>query len=169
VKIRLNGTVEECEETVDLLRSIMLIESVEPVIDIRSAGVQFCGAPVTLMSEGVEALLNRCGESVETILRRRVGSRPIAERGMTGPRGSQSGLKNQRRGQIRRAMFRVATRRGSRTCSGSRRVHSARAACGCRRTPRQRTGGTVRRGPRATPASRAASAREALVSLRCLA
>ena len=36
------------------------------VIDIRSAGLQFRGAPVTLMSEGVEALFRRCGQSVET-------------------------------------------------------------------------------------------------------
>ena len=36
------------------------------MIDISAAGLQFRGAPVTLMSEGVETLLYRCGESVET-------------------------------------------------------------------------------------------------------
>ena len=36
------------------------------MIDIGGAGVQFRDAPVTLMSEGVAALLRRCGESVET-------------------------------------------------------------------------------------------------------
>lgn len=36
------------------------------MIDISSAGLQFRGAPVTLMSEGVEALLRRCDESVES-------------------------------------------------------------------------------------------------------
>jgi hypothetical protein len=36
------------------------------VIDISSAGLQFRGAPVTLMSEGVEALLRRYDLSVET-------------------------------------------------------------------------------------------------------
>lgn len=36
------------------------------VIDISSLGLQFRGAPVTLMSEGVEDLLRRSGESVET-------------------------------------------------------------------------------------------------------
>ena len=36
------------------------------VIDISSAGLQFRGAPVTLMSEGVEALFRRCGQSTET-------------------------------------------------------------------------------------------------------
>jgi hypothetical protein len=33
--------------------------ALEPVIDISSAGFQFRGAPVTLMSEGVEALFGR--------------------------------------------------------------------------------------------------------------
>ena len=36
------------------------------MIDISSAGIQFRGAPVTLMSEGVEALLRRYDLSVET-------------------------------------------------------------------------------------------------------
>lgn len=36
------------------------------VIDISSLGLQFRSAPVTLMSEGVQALLSRCGESVES-------------------------------------------------------------------------------------------------------
>ena len=36
------------------------------VIDISSAGLQFRGAPVTLISEGVEALLRRYDLSVET-------------------------------------------------------------------------------------------------------
>ena len=36
------------------------------MIDISAAGFQFRGAPVTLMSEGVEALFRRCGQSVET-------------------------------------------------------------------------------------------------------
>ena len=36
------------------------------MIDISSAGIQFHGAPVTFMSEGVEALLRRCGESTES-------------------------------------------------------------------------------------------------------
>jgi hypothetical protein len=35
------------------------------VIDISATGVQFRGALVTLMGEGVEALLRRNGESVE--------------------------------------------------------------------------------------------------------
>jgi hypothetical protein len=35
------------------------------VIDIRSAELQFRGAPVTFMGEGVAALLRHCGESVE--------------------------------------------------------------------------------------------------------
>lgn len=34
------------------------------MIDIGSAGLQFRGAPVTLMSEGVDALFRRCGQSV---------------------------------------------------------------------------------------------------------
>jgi len=36
------------------------------MIDIRSTGLQFRGVPVTLMSEGVEALFRRCGENVGT-------------------------------------------------------------------------------------------------------
>ena len=36
------------------------------MIDIRSTGLWFHGAPVTLMSEGVEMLLRQCGENVET-------------------------------------------------------------------------------------------------------
>ena len=36
------------------------------MIDISSAGIQFRGAPVTLMSEGVQALLRRYDLSVET-------------------------------------------------------------------------------------------------------
>ena len=36
------------------------------VIDISSAGFEFRGAPVTLISEGVEALFRRCGQSTET-------------------------------------------------------------------------------------------------------
>ena len=36
------------------------------VIDISSAGFEFRGAPVTLMSEGVEALLRRYDLSAET-------------------------------------------------------------------------------------------------------
>ena len=36
------------------------------MIDISAAGLQFRGAPVTLMSEGVEALFRRCGQSAET-------------------------------------------------------------------------------------------------------
>jgi hypothetical protein len=39
------------------------------VIDIGSAGIQFRGAPVTLMSEGVEALLRDCGADLEATLR----------------------------------------------------------------------------------------------------
>ena len=35
------------------------------MIDIGSAGLQFRGAPVTLISEGVAAMLRGCGESVE--------------------------------------------------------------------------------------------------------
>ena len=35
------------------------------MIDISSAGFEFRGAPVTLISEGVEALFRRCGQSVE--------------------------------------------------------------------------------------------------------
>ena len=34
------------------------------MIDISSGGYQFRGAPVSLMSEGVEALLRRCGTPV---------------------------------------------------------------------------------------------------------
>ena len=36
------------------------------MIDISAAGLQFRGAPVTLISEGVEALLRRYDLSVET-------------------------------------------------------------------------------------------------------
>ena len=36
------------------------------MIDIRGAGLQFRGAPVTFMGEGVAALLRHCDESVET-------------------------------------------------------------------------------------------------------
>ncbi len=36
------------------------------MIDISSAGFELRGAPVTLMSEGMEALFRRCGQSVET-------------------------------------------------------------------------------------------------------
>jgi hypothetical protein len=36
------------------------------VIDIRSTGLQFRGAPVTLMGESVQELLSCCGESVVT-------------------------------------------------------------------------------------------------------
>lgn len=36
------------------------------MIDVSAAGVQFRSAPVALISEGVEALLRRCGESVES-------------------------------------------------------------------------------------------------------
>ena len=35
-------------------------------IDASSAGFQFRGYPVTIISEGVEALLRCCGESTET-------------------------------------------------------------------------------------------------------
>ena len=35
------------------------------MIDISAAGLQFRGAPVTLMSEGVEALFRRYGQSAE--------------------------------------------------------------------------------------------------------
>lgn len=38
----------------------------EPVIDIRSAGIQFRGAPVTFIGEGVSALFRHYGESTET-------------------------------------------------------------------------------------------------------
>jgi len=39
------------------------------VNDIRSLGLQFRGAPVTLMSDGVEALLRDCGADLEATLR----------------------------------------------------------------------------------------------------
>ena len=35
------------------------------MIDISSAAFQFRGAPVTLVSNGVAALLHRCGEDIE--------------------------------------------------------------------------------------------------------
>ena len=36
------------------------------MIDISAAGLQFRGAPVTLISERVAALFRRCGQSAET-------------------------------------------------------------------------------------------------------
>ena len=36
------------------------------VIDISSLGIQFRGAPVTLVSEGVAALFHRCDQNVES-------------------------------------------------------------------------------------------------------
>ena len=38
------------------------------MIDISAASLQFRGAPVTLMSEGVEALLRDCGADLEATL-----------------------------------------------------------------------------------------------------
>ena len=38
------------------------------VIDVRRAGIQFRGAPVALISEGVAALFSRCG-GLDSILR----------------------------------------------------------------------------------------------------
>ena len=76
------------------------------MIDIRSAGIQFRGAPVTLMSEGVDALLRNCGADLEATLRAaadvepsgcivqsRVGAGMVwAERfGCTFERGSHEG------------------------------------------------------------------------------
>lgn len=40
------------------------MERDSPVTDISSGDYQFRGTPVTLMSEGVEALLRRCGAPV---------------------------------------------------------------------------------------------------------
>ena len=36
------------------------------MIDISGAGLHFRGVPVALMSEGVEELFRRCGQSAET-------------------------------------------------------------------------------------------------------